>query len=622
MTQGQSQQFQVDLRGVVDLLSRHIYSSPRVFLRELLQNARDAIIARHEHDAGRGTTNGRGSIRIHPVESGRDEFVVTDDGVGLTSSEVGDLLATVGRSSKRDIFDLPRSDYLGQFGIGLLSCFMVADEILIRSRSARGGAPVEWRGLSDGTFTVQELSAEEAAELPIGTSVHLRPRAEHRELLKYRSIRRLAETFAEFLPVDVSIALPDGGYDTITSAPPFLEPASHPDETVAYGTTVLGTTPFDVIPLSAPGTGTEGVAYVLPFAPPPGARQATRVYLGRMLLAERVDDILPEWAFFVRAVVDSTSLSPTASRESLVDDEALEHTREQFGAAIRRWVLDLGLTQPHRLQQFVAVHELGVKSLVTHDDELARFMTRWLSLETTMGRMTIDQLTSRFPQIRYAETVDEFRQLASLHRGNAALVNGGYVYDSEILRLLPQLFDGVTVERVDVVTELDRLDPPPLDDRATVVALEERANAVLEEVDCRVSIRAIDSIDIPAIYVADPEVLRAIDRSRTKGITGSLWGGVLDKVDRLQPARDDADLSARLCLNWSNRVIRSLARVDDDVVFSRTVHLLYIQALLAGQRPLAERDRALMTTALSDLVALSAGVQDPFADADLFPEDL
>lgn len=46
------QQFQVDLRGVVDLLSRHIYSSPRVYLRELLQNARDAITARREVDGG------------------------------------------------------------------------------------------------------------------------------------------------------------------------------------------------------------------------------------------------------------------------------------------------------------------------------------------------------------------------------------------------------------------------------------------------------------------------------------------------------------------------------------------------------------------------------------------
>ena len=62
------QQFQVDLRGVVDLLSRHIYSSPRVYLRELLQNARDAITARREVDGGGG------SIRI---------TALTDDSLSL-----------------------------------------------------------------------------------------------------------------------------------------------------------------------------------------------------------------------------------------------------------------------------------------------------------------------------------------------------------------------------------------------------------------------------------------------------------------------------------------------------------------------------------------------------------
>ena len=42
--------FQVDLRGLVDLLSHHLYSSPRVFVRELLQNAVDAITARRQAD--------------------------------------------------------------------------------------------------------------------------------------------------------------------------------------------------------------------------------------------------------------------------------------------------------------------------------------------------------------------------------------------------------------------------------------------------------------------------------------------------------------------------------------------------------------------------------------------
>ncbi|HWU29436.1 MAG TPA: HSP90 family protein, partial [Microbacterium sp.] len=461
------QQFQVDLRGVVDLLSRHIYSSPRVYLRELLQNARDAIAARSEVD-GAG-----GSIRISPLTDETGEFVLRDDGVGLTASEVTELLATVGRSSKRDIFDLPRSDYLGQFGIGLLSCFMVSDRIVIRSRSARGGASVEWVGSSDGTFQVVELDEE----LPVGTSVHLAPRFDQADLLRPAAVRELARTFAEFLPVRVTVEMPGGDVE-ITRPAPFLGEGG-PDAVAEYGRDLIGATPMDVIEISEPGTGTRGIAYVLPFAPPPNVRQATRMYLGRMLLAERAPDVLPDWAFFVRAVVDSQTLSPTASRESLVEDAALEHVREQLGAGIRRWVLELGLTAPHLLTQFVAVHELGLKSLVRHDEELARFITRWLTVETTHGTIRLGDLVERYPHVRYARTVDEFRQVAGIIPASEVLVNGGYLYDADLIAALPELHREVTVEQIDVSAELDRLDPPPLDDRDAAIALEDRASAVL-----------------------------------------------------------------------------------------------------------------------------------------------
>jgi len=601
------QQFQVDLRGVVDLLSRHIYSSPRVYLRELLQNARDAIAARREVDGGGGT------IRITPLTAENGEFVLRDDGVGLTAAEVADLLATVGRSSKRDIFDLPRSDYLGQFGIGLLSCFMVADTIVIRSRSAKGGASVEWTGSADGTFQVAEIDEE----LPIGTSVHLVPRFDADELLRPAAVHELATTFGEFLPVRVAIDAAGGTID-ITREPPFLDAASDVEAAVSYGRDLLGAGPLDVIELSESATGTRGLAYVLPFAPPPGARQATRMYLGRMLLAERVDDVLPEWAFFVRAVIDSTGLAPTASRESLVEDAALERVREQLGAGIRRWVLELGLREPHRLAQFVAIHEVGLKSLVRHDPELAQFITRWLTVETTHGTVTIGDLVERYPHVRYAASVDEFRQVAGISPSSEVLVNGGYLYDADLIRMLPELYPAVTVEQVDVTGELDRLDPPPLDDRDSAVALEARAGAVLAASDCSVVVRSIDRPDLAGLYVADPEVLRAIDRTRTKGIAGSLWSGVLDRIDQTRSAARDDDLSARLCLNWSNRVVRALVRVEDDAVFARTVQLLYIQALLAGHHPLSDADRRLMTTALSDLVSLSAGIEGdtvPFDEA-------
>ncbi|GAA3654253.1 HSP90 family protein [Microbacterium marinilacus] len=595
---GDVQQFQVDLRGVVDLLSRHIYSSPRVYLRELLQNARDAITARGEVDGGGGT------IRISPLTDGAGEFVLRDDGVGLTAAEVAELLATVGRSSKRDIFDLPRSDYLGQFGIGLLSCFMVADTIVIRSRSARGGPAVEWTGSADGTFRVAELDDD----LPVGTSVHLAPRFDQDDLLRPAAVRELAETFGEFLPVRVVLEAPGGDVD-LTRPAPFLDSRADPDAAVRYGRDLLGAAPLDVIELAEPATGTRGLAYVLPFAPPPGSRQATRMYLGRMLLSERADEVLPDWAFFVRAVIDSTGLAPTASRESLVEDVALERVREQLGAGIRRWVLELGLREPHRLAQFVAIHEVGLKSLVRHDEELARFITRWLSVETTHGTLRIGDLVERYPHVRYAETVDEFRQVAGISPASEVLVNGGYLFDVDLIRMLPELYPQVTVERVDVVGELDRLDPPPLDDRAAAIALEDRAGGVLSASGCSVVVRTMGRDHLASLYVVDPDVLRAMDRSRTKGITGSLWGGVLDRIDdTLGADSGDEEPGARLCLNWSNRVVRALTGVRDEAVFARTVQLLYIQALLAGHHPLTDADRTLMTTALADLVSLSAGL--------------
>ena len=131
----QAQPFQVDLKGVVDLLGRHIYSSPRVYLRELLQNGVDAITARNLYCQENGLdSDPTWGITIHPVTATHREFTMTDQGIGLSAEEVTDLLATVGGSSKRDILDMARTDYIGQFGIGLLSCFMVCDQIRILTR--------------------------------------------------------------------------------------------------------------------------------------------------------------------------------------------------------------------------------------------------------------------------------------------------------------------------------------------------------------------------------------------------------------------------------------------------------------------------------------------------------
>ncbi|CAM5463874.1 HSP90 family protein OS=Streptomyces tendae OX=1932 GN=GUR47_32490 PE=3 SV=1 [Streptomyces tendae] len=93
---GADRTFQVDLRGLVDLLSHHLYSSPRVYLRELLQNAVDALTAR-PHRLEPAAPAGAFGIRLYADGS---VVRVEDDGVGLTEADVHTFLATIGRSSR------------------------------------------------------------------------------------------------------------------------------------------------------------------------------------------------------------------------------------------------------------------------------------------------------------------------------------------------------------------------------------------------------------------------------------------------------------------------------------------------------------------------------------------
>ena len=127
--------FQVNLSGIIELLSHHLYSGPQVYLRELLQNAVDAIQARRQLEPA---LVGEITVELVRDGSGPATLVFEDNGIGLTEEEVHTFLSTIGLSSKSEDLAKRRGDFIGQFGIGLLAGFMVTDEIVLITRSARG----------------------------------------------------------------------------------------------------------------------------------------------------------------------------------------------------------------------------------------------------------------------------------------------------------------------------------------------------------------------------------------------------------------------------------------------------------------------------------------------------
>lgn len=133
-------QFEFNRKRMFEILSDEIYQGdPYVFLRELLQNSIDAIRMRREVLKQKGITpRDVGVIRVNVEHgsSGNACITWTDDGIGMDEYIVRNYLAIAGRSYydsedfRREGLDM---DPISRFGVGILSCFMVANHVEIET---------------------------------------------------------------------------------------------------------------------------------------------------------------------------------------------------------------------------------------------------------------------------------------------------------------------------------------------------------------------------------------------------------------------------------------------------------------------------------------------------------
>lgn len=133
--------FEFDRKRMFEIFSDQIYQgNPYVFLRELLQNSIDAIrLRRNALAANHINPVDFGTIRatIEHNKNGDVTVTWTDDGAGMDEHIVKNFLAVAGKSyySSREFEQLGlQFDPVSKFGIGILSCFLVADRIDIETR--------------------------------------------------------------------------------------------------------------------------------------------------------------------------------------------------------------------------------------------------------------------------------------------------------------------------------------------------------------------------------------------------------------------------------------------------------------------------------------------------------
>lgn len=586
--------FQVNLGGIIDLLSNHTYSSPAVYIRELLQNGVDAIVARNNFQPGHS-----GEMQIElPEQSPGDEpvLVFKDDGIGLTEDEIHLFLATIGQTSKRDEWLQQRTDFIGQFGVGLLSCFMVSDEVIVVTCSAKEeGKTIEWRGRADGTYSLTVLDRKMAP----GTEVRLHCKAGSEEYFLPDTLKRLAFHYGSLLPFPIKFS--DSVVTTLINetTPPWKETFAAPeferDAYLEYGREAFALEFFDYIPLRSAAGDVSGVAFVLPFSPSLSTRKTHRVYLKNMLLSEQTEGLLPDWAFFVKCVVNANDLRPTASREAFYEDEALAATRAELGRQLRNYLIDLAEENPARLRKLIQLHFLSIKALAVDDEEFFRIVVKWLPFETNMGTMTLTEYMKDHEVVRYIVDLDQFRQTARIAASQSlCVINAGYVYDAALVQKLQEIFPLVSLMMIDSASlthSFEYLTPVEQDEVAAFIEL---ANNVLEPFNCYVDVRRFSPDELPALHIAGSDVQFKRSLESAKEVADSFWSSLLDEV----AAGFDETALAQLCFNYRNPVVYKITRMQDQDLLRLSIQMLYVQAILLSHRPLNAKEMTLLNEGL------------------------
>ena len=149
-----------DTNSMLTMLSKSLYDSPLVFLRENLQNAYDAVLMRKHKD---GAFN---NPEIH-INVDVNRIVIKDNGIGMNKEELRDNYWTAGKSGKNNQ-EARDAGVVGTFGIGALANFGVCQVLEITTHKYNEQNAFYCKAVKDDYDNI-EISESNVPE--IGTQV-------------------------------------------------------------------------------------------------------------------------------------------------------------------------------------------------------------------------------------------------------------------------------------------------------------------------------------------------------------------------------------------------------------------------------------------------------------------
>jgi len=387
----------VDLNGLMTVLGKHLYSTPVVALRELVQNAHDSLVRRRLEQAD---WQEPGRIEVHG-DAVNGIVRIIDTGAGLTQQEIHDYLATVGVGYTRGLRQAGEDDegLIGMFGLGFLSAFVLARRVTVRTTSYQQPMLGHCYVSSNAEqYTVSPMPAR-----AVGTEVVLELHGSYVHLAQEQNLRDILGRYCALLGEPIHI-----GQDAraINPEPPPWRPQAgvvmHLLQAQRRGLEFAAHfersfEPIACMPLRADGgSDAVGLLWVQD-----GATYGTSdnrnlsVFVRGMLLDDDARDLLPPWAGFIGGVIESSRLTPTASREDLQRDETYSAVQHALGEALIDGLVEIARQQPEAWRRILARHNEALLGASLCDERLFQLLLEHVRVPSSQGDIKASELPSR-----------------------------------------------------------------------------------------------------------------------------------------------------------------------------------------------------------------------------------